>query len=248
MKPSLNTRAHQTDGRLDSVAIIMDGNGRWAERRGLPRTAGHRAGADNLPRVLRALYEENIHYVTLYAFSTENWRRPKAEVDRIMELVGDQLDRLLCERVENMDFSLRFIGNRERLSQDLQEKLRKIENRTSDSRFICSVALSYGGRDEIVSAVNRIIADGHPSVNEQLLSEYMQTYPVPDPDLIIRTGGDFRISNFLLWQSAYSEYVITDTLWPDFGREDLSLAINDFYSRHRRFGGLAPGKRKEANN
>ena len=226
---------------LRSVAIIMDGNGRWAKRRGLSRSEGHKAGAKAVARVLRMFREVGVNYLTLYAFSTENWKRPKEEVDALMELIYSYIDGVVLKSLaENKDLSVRFIGDRSALPKKLQDKCAEAENMASDTAFVCNVALNYGGRDEIVNAVNRAISDGHRRVNEEILSGYMYTYGTPDPDLIIRTGGDFRISNFLLWQSAYSEIIILDTLWPDFGREDVDRCIAEFNSRRRRFGGLDP--------
>ncbi len=228
-----------TDERLDSVAIITDGNGRWAKRRGLPRTAGHAEGAKKIQPALEIFKKIGIHYVTFYAFSTENWKRPKDEVDAIMKLVYKYVDEVVIPKIiSDKDFSVKFIGDLSVLSDELRAKCLEAENMAKDRPFVCSVALNYGGRDEIVNAANRAIADGHEKVTEDILSGYMYTSPTPDPDLVIRTGGDFRISNFLLWQSAYSEYVIFDTLWPDFGEKEIMKAVNDFYSRNRRFGGL----------
>lgn len=158
-----------------------------------------------------------------------------------MELIYSYIDGVVLKSLaENKDLSVRFIGDRSALPKKLQDKCAEAENMASDTVFVCNVALNYGGRDEIVNAVNRAISDGHSRVNEEILSGYMYTYGTPDPDLIIRTGGDFRISNFLLWQSAYSEIIILDTLWPDFGREDVDRCIAEFNSRRRRFGGLDP--------
>ncbi len=228
-----------TDERLDSVAIITDGNGRWAKRRGLPRTVGHREGAKKIQPALEFFKKIGIHYVTFYAFSTENWKRPQEEVDAIMKLVYKYVDEVVIEKIKSdKDFSVKFIGDLSVLSEELRNKCREAENMAKDRPFVCSVALNYGGRDEIVNAANRAIADGYTKMDENLLSSYMYTSPTPDPDLVIRTGGNFRISNFLLWQSAYSEYVIFDTLWPDFGEKEIMKAVKDFYSRKRRFGGL----------
>ena len=232
--------ARDNTGYPNSVAIIMDGNGRWAKARHLPRSAGHVAGAKNVEKVLTILRSFGVHYVTLYAFSTENWKRPKEEVEGIMNLIYKYLDDVVIPKIiADKDFSMKFIGDKSVLSDKLREKCIEVENMAKDRAFVCSVALNYGGRDEIVNAVKRLAADGRVGeVSEELLSEYMYTAPVPDPDLVIRTGGDFRISNFLLWQSAYSEYVITKTLWPDISREDIKSALDEYASRSRRFGGL----------
>lgn len=228
-----------TDERLDSVAIITDGNGRWAKKRGLPRSYGHIEGAKRIQPALEKFREMGVHYVTLYAFSTENWKRPKEEVDTIMELIYKYLDTVVIDKIKkDKDFSIKFLGDKSVLSEKLRAKCIEVEEMAKDRAFVCSVALNYGGRDEIVHAANEAIRAGHTELTEEILSRYMYTGNVPDPDLVIRTGGDFRISNFLLWQSAYSEYVILDTLWPDFGEKEITESINAFYKRKRRFGGL----------
>lgn len=226
---------------LDSVAIIMDGNGRWAKKRGLPRTEGHKAGAKAVATVLKMFREYNIHHVTLYAFSTENWKRPKEEVDALMDLIYRYVDGQVTKTLaSNSDLCVRFIGDKSALSEKLRNKCIEVEKMAENRPFVCNVALNYGGRDEIVTAANRAIEDGHTHLTEDILSQYMYTSASPDPDLVIRTGGDFRISNFLLWQSAYSEFVIIDTLWPDFGKAEIDYCIKEFNSRRRRFGGLDP--------
>ena len=228
-----------TDERLDSVAIITDGNGRWAKRRGLPRSQGHIEGAKRIQAALEKFREIGVHYVTLYAFSTENWKRPKEEVDTIMELVYHYLDTVVIKKIkEDKDFSVKFLGDKSVLPEKLRDKCIEVEEMAKDRAFVCSVALNYGGRDEIVHAANEAIKAGHTELTEEIFARYMYTGNVPDPDLVIRTGGDFRISNFLLWQSAYSEFVILDTLWPDFGEKEIIQSVNAFYSRKRRFGGL----------
>jgi undecaprenyl diphosphate synthase len=220
------------------VAIIMDGNGRWAKARGLPRTEGHRHGTENLRRILRAAVENGIEILTIYAFSTENWARPRAEVRmllRILETVIDrELDELNAEGVQ-----LRHIGELEGISGSLQKKIHKAMELTRDNtRLILNIAFNYGGRDEIVHAVRRIIEDGIPAeqVNEALISSYLYTADLPDPELIIRTSGELRVSNFLIWQGAYSEYYATPTYWPDFDSEELKRALAAFGQRKRRFG------------
>ena len=236
----------RVDERLKSVAIIMDGNGRWAKRRGLPRTAGHYAGAKIIEGVLEIFREIGVHHVTLYAFSTENWKRPTEEVDALMKLIYKYLDERVKPKIESdKDFSMKFLGDKALLPEFLRNKCIEIEEMAKDRSFVCNVALNYGGRDEIVHAANAAIADGHTSLTEELISKYTYTSHSPDPDLIIRTGGDFRVSNFLLWQGAYSEFVILDTLWPDFGRREILRAVREFYSRKRRFGGLDPEDKKD---
>lgn len=226
---------------FDSVAIIMDGNGRWAKKRGLPRSAGHVQGAKAIANVLRVFRELGVHHVTLYAFSTENWKRPKEEVDTLLNLLYKYVDEVAIKKIKNdEEFSVRFLGDKSRLPERLRNKCIEAEELGRGRPFVCNVAFNYGGRDEIVHAANLAIADGHTNLTEEILSRYMYTSESPDPDLIIRTGGDFRISNFLLWQCAYSEFIILDTLWPDFGEEDILKCVAEFNRRHRRFGGLDP--------
>jgi undecaprenyl diphosphate synthase len=223
------------------VAIIMDGNGRWAISRGLPRLAGHRAGTENLRRIITACVEFGIKYLTIYAFSTENWGRPREEVDGLMHILEDVIDKELAE-LNKEGVQLRHIGRLERLDPKLQEKvLEAIELTKSNNRLILNVAFNYGGRDEIVCAIQRIIKDGvkPEQVNSDLVSKYMFTVGVPDPDLIIRTSGELRVSNFMIWQGAYSEWYVTSVYWPDFNKEELQKALDTFSQRDRRYGGLS---------
>ena len=230
-----------TDSRLQSIGIIMDGNGRWAKRRGLPRTAGHVQGAKIIQGLLEDMRKMGIHYVTLYAFSTENWNRPKDEVDKIMSLAYMYLNDVVVPMIEKHDdFCMRFLGDKSRLSEKLRTKCEEIEAMAEGRDFVCNIALNYGGRDEIVHAVNEAIKEGCSPVTAEDISRHLYTAGTPDPDLIIRTGGDMRVSNFLIWQGAYSELYVTDTLWPDFKTADLVAAIENFYGRKRRFGGLDP--------
>ncbi len=234
-----------TDDRLNSVAIIMDGNGRWATKRGKLRSEGHMAGAKVIQPALETLRRIGVHYVTLYAFSTENWKRPAQEVNAIMKLIYKYLDEVVVEKIKtDKEFSIKFLGDLSVIPEPLRSKCIECENMAKDRAFVCCVALNYGGRDEIVHAANAAHAAGHTELTEEILSQYMYTAPTPDPDLIIRTGGDFRTSNFLLWQSAYSEYVVLDTLWPDFGDKDIMKAVRAFYKRDRRFGGLSKDAKK----
>ncbi len=222
------------------IAVIMDGNGRWAESRGLPRMAGHQAGTENLRRVIRACVEFGVPYLTLYAFSTENWGRPKQEVDGLMHILEDVIDREL-EELDKEGVQLHHIGRLEALSPTLQEKVRAaIEKTRPNNRLVLTLAFNYGGRDEIICAISRMISDGikPDEVTPELVSQYLFTAGLPDPDLIIRTSGELRMSNFLIWQGVYAEWYITDTLWPDFDREELRKAIIDFGKRERRFGGV----------
>ena len=224
-----------------SVAIIMDGNGRWAKKRGLQRSAGHIEGAKNVSKVLTILREKGTRHVTLYAFSTENWKRPTDEVEGLMQLFERYAEEIVKKNSSDpLPFTVKFIGDKSIFSESLRQRLIEAERVTAGRDLIVNIALNYGGRAEIVNAANLAIADGHTALTEELLSRYMYTSDSPDPDLLIRTGGEMRISNFLLWQSAYSEIVVTDVLWPDFDREEIEKCLDAFYSRKRRFGGLNP--------
>ena len=223
------------------VAIIMDGNGRWALSRGLPRIAGHKAGTENLRRVIRSSVEFGIKYLTIYAFSTENWGRPPEEVRGLMRILEDVIDRELAE-LNKEGVQLRHIGRLERLVPKLQEKvLKAVELTKKNDRLILNVAFNYGGRDEIVQAIQRLIKDGVPpeKVTDDVVSQYLYTAGVPDPDLIIRTSGELRVSNFLIWQAAYSEWYITPTYWPDFDKEEYRSALEKYGKRDRRYGGVS---------
>ncbi len=220
------------------VAIIMDGNGRWARGRHLPRQAGHKAGVENLRRVIEATTEFGVQYLTVYAFSTETWERPPAEVRGLMNLLEDVIDRELPELHAN-GVQLRHIGRLERLGKKLQKKvLHAVELTRENDRLILNIAWNYGGRDEIVQAISRMLADGVDpgAVTEDLVGKYLYTCDSPDPDLVIRTSGEARISNFLIWQAAYSELYVTPTYWPDFDREELLEALWEYARRERRFG------------
>ena len=220
------------------VAIIMDGNGRWARARNLPRLAGHRAGTENLRRVLEACTELGIEYLTIYAFSTENWERPEAEVRGLMNILEDVIDREL-EELHRNGVQLRHLGRLERLKPELQRKVQAAVELTKDNTsLVLNIAWNYGGRDEIIYAIQSLMKDDvqPDQVTEELVNQYLYTKGCPDPDLIIRTSGEFRVSNFLIWQGAYSEWYVTPTFWPDFGREELLKALHEFSSRERRFG------------
>ncbi len=222
------------------VAIIMDGNGRWARARGLPRLAGHRAGVENLRRVIEAAVEFGIRTLTIYAFSTENWARPPDEVRGLLNILEDVIDRELDELNRN-GVCLRHIGRLERLDPGLQVKVQKAVALTRDNRkLVLNIAWNYGGRDEIVHAVQAIVRQGIPAeaVDEALIGRHLYTADSPDPDLVIRTSGELRTSNFLIWQAAYAEWYVTPTLWPDFGKEELRAALVEFAHRERRFGGV----------
>jgi len=223
------------------IAIIMDGNGRWALSRGLPRLAGHRAGTENLRRVIEACIEFGIEYLTIYAFSTENWGRPLEEVRGLMRILEDVIDRELRE-LHDQGVQLRHIGRLDRLKPHLRQKvLDAIEYTKDNNRLVLNVAFNYGGRDEIVCAIQHMIRDGVKAedVTSDLVSEYLFTAGEPDPDLIIRTSGELRGSNFLIWQGAYSEWYFTPTYWPDFDKEQLRLALEEFATRERRDGLVA---------
>jgi undecaprenyl diphosphate synthase len=223
------------------VAIILDGNGRWAISRGLPRLAGHRAGTENLRRIIRACVDFRVKYLTIYAFSTENWGRPREEVDGLMHILEDVIDRELAE-LHQEGVQIRHIGRLERLDSILQEKIMDaIELTKNNDRLVLSVALNYGGRDEIICAIRRMIKDGvkFEEINEDLVNRYMFTAGVPDPDLIIRTSGELRVSNFLIWQGAYAELYVTSVYWPDFDKEELRKALDTYAKRDRRYGGLS---------
>ncbi len=220
------------------VAIIMDGNGRWALARGLPRLAGHRAGTENLRQVIEACGEFGVEYLTIYAFSTENWGRPLEEVMGLMRILEDVIDRELPE-LHEQGVQLRHIGDLDRLKPELREKVLGAIALTKDNdRLVLNVAFNYGGRDEIIFAIQNMIKNGvrPEEVTEDLISQYLFTAGVPDPDLIIRTSGELRGSNFLIWQGAYAEWYFTPTFWPNFDREELRKALEEFGSRERRFG------------
>lgn len=226
------------------IGIIMDGNGRWAKKRGLPRSAGHRMGAKVLEQITRDAGHLGIRYLTVYAFSTENWKRPQDEVDALMKLLSEYLDdykRLIGDE----DIRVKIIGSYDKLSDEIIAKIKNIEENTkNNSAITLNIALNYGGRDELVGAVKKISAkvnDGSLSpddITEELISDNLYTNYMPDPDFIIRPSGEYRLSNFLLWQSAYSEFWYSDILWPDFTKEDLIRAIIDYQNRNRRYGGV----------
>jgi undecaprenyl diphosphate synthase len=224
------------------VAIIMDGNGRWAIARGLPRLAGHRAGTENLRRVIEACVEFGVRYLTIYAFSTENWGRPQEEVQGLLRILEDVIDKELQE-LHEQGVQLHHIGRLDGLNPVLRDKvIQAVEYTRENSRLVLNVAFNYGGRDEIVCAIQRIIEDGVPvgDITDALVTRYLFTAGVPDPDLIIRTSGELRGSNFLIWQGAYSEWYFTPTYWPDFGRDELLKALQEFAHRQRRYGGVMP--------
>ena len=225
---------------MEHIAIIMDGNGRWAESRGLTRSDGHKAGADNISRIADAAREFGIKYLTLYAFSTENWKRPPAEVAFLMKLVSEITEGRLPDMMKN-NVRLRTIGRTEDLPLPARKSLLKcIKETTNNTGLTLNIALSYGGRAEIVDAVNKIISEkGHGAqIDEKEFAKYLYAPDIPDPDLLIRTSGELRLSNFMLWELSYSEIYVTETHWPDFDKAEFQKALDSFGKRKRRFGGV----------
>ncbi len=228
----------------EHIAIIMDGNGRWAKTRGLPRSAGHRAGVEALRNAVRAVGERGVKWMTVYAFSSENWSRPKAEVNDLMGLLRHFIRRDLAELHRN-GVRVRLIGERQGLQPDIADLLREAEALTALNRAMTLViAFNYGGRDEIVRAARKMVEAAqagtlHPhQISEECIAGFLDTAGIPDPDLVIRTSGEQRLSNFLLWQAAYAELVFVPCYWPDFGSADLDRALETFHARERRFGGV----------
>lgn len=238
MAPKSNTKKFS---KLPThIAIVPDGNGRWAEQRGLPRLDGHQVGAENMQRMVNYLNEYPIKYVTVYGFSTENWSRPEAEVIGLFQILADFIEKTLLE-VHQKGIRLRHLGRLERLPENLQRAIKKaVEVTENNARMTLSVAFNYGGRAEIVDAVHRIIAEGisAQNIDEESFSNYLYTTGLPNVDLLIRTGDELRLSNFLIWQTSYSEYHFTKVLWPDFGKKDIDRALLSYSRRLRRFGGL----------
>lgn len=226
------------------IGIIMDGNGRWAKKRGLPRKAGHSAGAKTFRKITRYCSDIGIKYLTVYAFSTENWKRPEDEVNSLMKLFKSYLEEAL-EDFKDDSIVVKFIGDKFQFSDDLRNLMIENEESSKDrDGMVLNIAMNYGSRDEIVRAVKNISADvksgkiTESNITEELFSDYLYTAGQPDPDLIIRPSGEYRISNFMLWQSAYTEFVIMNKLWPDFEKSDLDEAINMYSKRNRRYGGV----------
>ena len=222
-------------GGLSHIAFIMDGNGRWAEKRGMPRRMGHSYGAKAFRRVLRYCGDIGLSAVTVYAFSTENWQRPEEEVRSIMKLLSEYIDE--CEKcAEKENLRVKFLGDLSRFEPAFRERMQALEKKTENYGLRLNIALNYGGRDEIVRAVNALHAAGKGPLTAEDISAALDTAGQPDPDLIVRTAGERRLSNFLLWQAAYAEFYYTDVLWPDLGPADIDAAVRDFYGRKRRFG------------
>ena len=223
----------------EHIAIIMDGNGRWAKKRSLPRTAGHAAGSKKFKDIARYCNKIGLKYLTVYAFSTENWKRPKEEVDNIMKIFKEYLEDAKNFKDENIQ--VQFIGDRSVLDDDIQQLMRESEEASADATGLhLNIAINYGGRDEIVNAVKKIIASGVTAdkITEQTITDNLYTAGQPDPDFIIRPSGEYRLSNYLIWQSAYAEYWFSNILWPDFKPKDLENAIDEYNKRNRRFGGV----------
>ncbi len=230
------------------VAIILDGNGRWAKAKGMPRNYGHAQGSKNVERICEEAWRMGIKYLTVYAFSTENWSRPKSEVDALMKLLRNYMKTCL-KTAEKNDMKIRVIGDIEPLDEDIKSRIQELEEASRDNGGLnFTIALNYGSRDEMIRAVRRLAqdcADGKlkpEEIDEKRYASYLDTRELPDPDLLIRTSGELRLSNFLLWQLAYSEFYFTDVPWPDFTKEELIRAIEHYNSRERRFGGIKEGQ------
>ena len=227
----------QIDERLKHIAFIMDGNGRWAQKQGKPREYGHRFGVEALERVSRYCRDLGLSAMTVYAFSTENWKRPQVEVNAIMKLLEQYIAKML-RRVDEDRVRYCFIGDMSVLSSGMQKKIRELEEVSSRYPQILNIALNYGGREEIVHCCNELMAQGKTHITEEDITSHLYTAHCPPPDLIVRPGGELRLSNFLMWQSAYAEFYYTDVLWPDFTPDELLKAIADFQHRSRRYGGV----------
>lgn len=226
------------------VAIILDGNGRWAKEKGMPRNYGHAQGSKNVERICEEAWRMGIKYLTVYAFSTENWNRPKDEVDALMKLLRNYMKTCLKTAAKN-DMKIRVIGDITRLDEDIRSRIEELEESTKDNGGLnFQIAINYGSRDEITRAVRRIAADcrdgrlAAEEIDEQVIDRYLDTHDIPDPDLLIRTSGEQRLSNYLLWQLAYTEFYFTDVPWPDFTKEELLKAVEQYNARDRRYGGV----------
>ncbi len=230
------------------IAIILDGNGRWAKKKGMPRNYGHAQGSKNVERICEDAYKMGVKYLTVYAFSTENWKRPKDEVDALMNLLRNYMKTCL-KTAEKNRMRVRVLGDKTALDEDIRNRIEELELATKDNDGLCfQIALNYGSRDEMVRAMKKMCLDckeGHvdsETIDEALFETYLDTHNIPDPDLLIRTSGEQRLSNYLLWQLAYSEFYFTDVLWPDFTKDDLVKAIEYYNGRDRRFGGVKEEK------
>ncbi len=233
----MSNKISPAEAGIRHIAFIMDGNGRWAKKRGLPREHGHRFGVKAFREILDYCGAIDLSHVTFYAFSTENWKRPKREVNAILKLMDNYLTE--CEKkIDEYAFRIVFLGDKSAFDDKRRARMERLELQTVNRERVLNIALNYGGRDEIVHACNKLIASGKAEVSVSDFRDALYTAASPDPDLIIRTGGDLRISNFLLWQAAYAELYFTDVLWPDFGPAELDAAIVTFSTRKRRFGGV----------
>lgn len=233
------------------VAIILDGNGRWAKKKGMPRNYGHVHGSKNVEKICEVAYKMGIKYLTVYAFSTENWSRPKAEVDALMKLLRDYMKTCL-KTAEKNRMRVRVLGDKTALDEDIRTRIAELEEATKENDGLCfQIALNYGSRDEMIRAMKKLCADckdGKVTVEDidaKVFEGYLDTAGIPDPDLLIRTSGEQRLSNYLLWQLAYAEFYFTDVLWPDFSKEELEKAIVYYNSRDRRYGGVKEGDTKD---
>lgn len=229
------------------IAIILDGNGRWAKSKGMPRNYGHAQGSKNVEKICEEAWRMGIKYLTVYAFSTENWNRPKDEVDALMKLLRNYMKTCLKTAKKN-DMKIRVIGELQRLDEDIRSRIAELEEATKENGGLnFQIAINYGSRDEIVRAVRKLAADcakgkvNAEDIDEQVFEGYLDTHDIPDPDLMIRTSGELRLSNYLLWQLAYTEFYFTDVLWPDFSKEELIKAIEHYNARDRRYGGVKEG-------
>lgn len=225
------------DDRLRHIAFIMDGNGRWAQSKGMPREYGHKKGAEVFKDLVEYCGDIGIKHVTVYAFSTENWKRPQREIDAIMDLLLKYLGEAE-EELRQKNFRIVFLGNKGVFSDSMRERMEYVESIARERDRILNIALNYGSHDEIVHAVNKLISEGKTEITESDIDNALYTYQSPYPDLIVRTGGDLRLSNFLLWQAEYAELYFTGTLWPDMTHSDVDLAVTEFYNRKRRYGGV----------
>ena len=230
------------------IAIILDGNGRWAKKKGMPRNYGHAQGSKNVERICEDAYRLGVKYLTVYAFSTENWKRPKDEVDALMNLLRNYMKTCL-KTAEKNRMRVRVLGDKTALADDIRERIAELEEATKNNDGLnFQIALNYGSRDEMVRAMRKMCKDckdgviGLEQIDEALFESYLDTYDIPDPDLMIRTSGEQRLSNYLLWQLAYSEFYFTDVLWPDFSKEELVKAIEYYNGRDRRYGGVKEGE------
>ena len=241
------TKHKPIESRPQHVAIIMDGNGRWARGRGLPRLMGHRAGTENIRRIVHACVENDVKYLTIYAFSTENWNRPDSEVQGLMRILAEVIERETPE-LRREGVQIRHLGHMEGVPKSLQEAIHYACSSTAhNDRLILSVCFNYGGRDDIVRAVRQMMEEGlkPEAITEESISRHLYTAELPDPDLIVRTAGEMRLSNFLIWQAAYAEYYSTPTLWPDFDKDSFYEALAEYSRRRRKFGGILPEEHQE---